>query len=50
MAFAVTDDGVDFAYLEHCQVTEPASHALGVEDAERLWKLSEELVDTKVTA
>ncbi len=34
-------------YLVDCQITEPAPHAKDPVAAERLWKLSEELVGEK---
>lgn len=39
--------GPDNIYLADCQVTRPARHASDSGKAERLWKLTEELVGTK---
>ncbi|TGZ79938.1 NAD(P)-binding protein [Ascodesmis nigricans] len=46
---AALDPGLtDFAYLEDCKISQAAEHATDPELAERLWKLSEELVDSKL--
>ncbi|ROW12553.1 hypothetical protein VMCG_00501 [Cytospora schulzeri] len=43
-AFDPSISGPDHVYLEDCQITSPAHWASDIEKAERLWRLSEELM------
>lgn len=38
----------EFAYLEDCRISKLAAHASNPEYADRLWKLSEKLIDAKL--
>ncbi|KAL2415813.1 Short-chain dehydrogenase TIC 32, chloroplastic [Exophiala dermatitidis] len=43
------DESKDVVYLSDCQVAEPAAHASDWDAAERLWRLSEDIVGEKFT-
>lgn len=38
----------EFAYLEDCRISKLAAHASNPDYADRLWNLSEELIDAKL--